>query len=210
MIPTLSARGRGLSPAIAAGLALIPLLALLPLAPAAAHHAEAILQLSPTPLSGLISGLAHPVLGPDHLLFLLALSLVGLRQRRRWMFALLAVGLLGSWAGLVLPGLPGAELLVALTLVLVAVVLLGRAPNGLLLPAFALHGYVLSASVLGWSTMPLATYLVGLAISQGLLLIVSLLLLVRLAATITSQLRRGLAYGLAAVGVLLGLASVLA
>jgi hypothetical protein len=58
--------------------------------------------------------------------------------------------------------------------------------------------------------MPLATYLVGLAISQGLLLIVSLLLLVRLAATITSQLRRGLAYGLAAVGVLLGLASVLA
>jgi urease accessory protein len=126
------------------------------------------------------------------------------------MFALLAVGLLGSWAGLVLPGLPGAELLVALSLVLVAVVLLGRAPNGLLLPAFALHGYVLSASVLGWSTMPLATYLVGLAISQGLLLIVSLLLLVRIAATITSQLRRGLAYGLAAVGVLLGLASVLA
>jgi urease accessory protein len=210
MIPSLLARGRGQSPAIAAGLAFTPLLALLPGGPAAAHHAEAILQLSPTPLSGLISGLAHPVLGPDHLLFLLALSLVGLRQRRGWMLALLAVGLLGSWAGLVLPGLPGSEPLAALSLVLVAAVLLGRAPRSLLLPAFALHGYVLSGSVLGWSAMPLATYLLGLAISQGLLLIVSLLLLVRLAATITPRLRRALAFGLAAVGVMLGLTSLLA
>lgn len=210
MIPSLPARGRCLSPAATAGLAFTPLLALLAGAPVSAHHAEAILQLSPTPLSGLISGLAHPALGPDHLLFLLSLSLVGLRQRRLWMLAMLAVGLLGSWAGLALPGLPGAEPLVALSLVLVALVLLGRAPIALLLPAFALHGYVLSASVLGWSTMPLATYLLGLAISQGLLLVISLLLLVRLAAAITPRLRRGLAYALAAVGVLLGLASALA
>jgi urease accessory protein len=43
-----------------------------------------------------------------------------------------------------------------------------------LLPAFALHGYVLSASVIGWEATPVLSYLVGLLISQGLLLILSL------------------------------------
>jgi urease accessory protein len=198
--------GRRAAPAFAAALVFALLLALLPLRPAAAHHAEAILKLSPTPFTGLISGLAHPVLGPDHLLFLLALSLVGLRQRRRWTLGLLVVGLLGSWAGLVLPGLPGAGLLVALSLVAVALVLLERVPRALLLPAFGLHGYVLSESVLGWSAMPVTFYLVGLAISQGLLLLISLVLLARLSATITPQLRQRLALALAGAGGLLALA----
>ncbi|MFM8604786.1 MAG: HupE/UreJ family protein [Cyanobium sp.] len=206
MNPSSHASGRTAAPAFAAALICAPLLALLPLRPAAAHHAEAILNLTPTPLSGLISGLAHPVLGPDHLLFLLALSLVGLRQRRRWTLALLVVGLLGSWAGLVVPGLPGAELLVALSLVVVALVLLERAPRALLLPAFALHGYVLSTSVLGWSAMLVTFYLVGLAISQGVLLLLSLVLLARLVAATTPQLRKRLAFALAGAGGLLALA----
>lgn len=210
MIHLVHGRGRSSLPAIAVPLLLAPVLALLLLHPAAAHHAEAVLQLSPTPISGLISGLAHPVLGPDHLLFLLALSLVGLRQRRRWMIALLAVGLSGSGLGLALPGLPGAELLVALSLVVVALVLLDRAPRSLLLPAFALHGYVLSASVLGWSTMPLATYLLGLAINQGLLLLLSLQLLSRLGGSFQPRQRRLLACGLAALGGLLALAPLAA
>jgi urease accessory protein len=204
------APGRGAAPAVAAALALAPLLALLPLRPAAAHHAEAILNLTPTPLTGLTSGLAHPVLGPDHLLFLLALSLVGLRQRFRWTLGLLVVGLLGSWAGLALPGLPGAELLVALSLVVVAMVLLDRMPRALLLPSFALHGYVLSESVLGWSTMPVAFYLVGLAISQALLLLIALVLLARLGAAITPQLRQRLSFALAGAGGLLALATLAA
>ena len=47
-------------------------------------------------------------------------------------------------------------------------------PRLLLLPAMALHGYVLSASVLGWSAMPVMTYLSGLLISQGSLLLLAL------------------------------------
>jgi urease accessory protein len=204
-----SVRRWGLFSALCAGLVFAPLLMLLHAAPSAAHHAEAILQLSPTPLSGLISGLAHPVLGADHLLFLLSLSMVGLQHRRRWMLSLLVVGLLGSWVGLVFPALPAMETLVALSLVLVALVLLGRAPRSLLLPAFAVHGYVLSASVLGWSSMPLITYLFGLAISQSLLLIASLVLLARLAAAITPLRRRLITWGLAGVGGLLALAPLL-
>jgi urease accessory protein len=179
-------------------------------APAAAHHAMELLDLQPTPSNGLVSGLLHPVLGPDHLLFLLALSLVGLRQRATWMFGLLAVGLLGSWAGLALPGLPHAESLVALSLAVVALVLLTRLPKALLLPAFALHGYVLSASVLGWSTTPLAAYLLGLAFSQGLLLFVSLRLLARFATALSLPTQRRLALALAGAGSFLALAPLLA
>ncbi|MEB3322827.1 MAG: HupE/UreJ family protein [Synechococcaceae cyanobacterium] len=180
-------------------LALPPLLLLA--APAArAHHLLEVMQLAPTPLSGLLSGLAHPVIGPDHLLFLVSLALVGLRHRVRWALALLATGLGGSALGLVLPGLPGAEALVALSLVVVGLVLAGRCPRALLLPAFALHGYVLSASVLGWTSVPLGAYLVGLLLSQGALLALALTVLRRGAGDLGAPLRHALAGGLIGCG----------
>ena len=173
-------QGREPSPArslrLAAAALPLGLLLLTLLAPPAAqaHHLTHLLHLKPTPLTGLLSGLAHPVLGPDHLLFLLALSLVGLRQRATWMLGLLAVGVGGSVLGLALPGLPLAEALVSFSLVVVALVLLGRLDRRLLLPAFALHGYVLSAAVLGWNPAPIGLYLVGLLLSQGALLLFAL------------------------------------
>ena len=177
------------------------LLALLVLAPAAqAHHLMELLHLQPTPFSGLISGLAHPLLGPDHLLFLLALALVGLQRRLSWMLGLLGTGLLGSALGLLLPGLPGSEALVSLSLVAVGLVLFGRLPAPVLLPAFALHGYVLSASVLGWSRAPVAFYLLGLLLSQGTLLLLSLTLLRRPAARLALRGRQLLAATLIGVG----------
>lgn len=153
--------------AAAAGLLVLP--------PAAeAHHLLLLMHLQPSPLTGFLSGLAHPILGPDHLLFLLALSLVGLQHRSFWMLSLLATGLGGSVAGLVLPGLPASEALVSFTLVVVALVLIARWDRRLLLPAFALHGYVLSSSVLGWSGGPLVSYLAGLMLCQSALLLVAL------------------------------------
>ena len=159
-------------------------------APAEAHHLLDVSSLSPTLLNGFLSGLAHPVLGPDHLVFLLALSLVGLRQRWHWMLGLLASGLAGSAIGLLLPGVPGAEALVAFSLVAVAMVLLDRWPRALLVPAIALHGYVLSASVLGWTSAPVSTYLLGLMVSQAALLLLALTLLNRLASRLSGQHRR--------------------
>ena len=35
-----------------------------------------------TPLQGLLSGIGHPLLGPDHLLFLLAIAFIGLARPR--------------------------------------------------------------------------------------------------------------------------------
>ena len=176
-------------------------LLLLTAGPASAHHVMHLFRLTPSPLSGLVSGLAHPVFGPDHLLFLLALGLVGLQKRLSWVLGLLATGLVGSCLGLALPGIPLAEPLVALSLVVVALVLLQRLPALLLVPAFALHGYVLSAAVIGWEQGPIGFYLVGLMISQGLLLTAALTLVRRWGMGLgASQLRL-------AAGVLIGVGS---
>jgi urease accessory protein len=124
------------------------------------------------------------------LVFLLALSLVGLGHRSAWMLALLLIGLAGSLLGLVVPGLPGTEALVSATLMLEALVLLAQWPVALLLPAFGLHGYALSSAVLGWTQGPLVTYLVGLFLGEGLLLLLALTVLRRLAAPGGEGLRR--------------------
>lgn len=187
----------------ALGYGLLGCLLLIPLwcaAPALAHHVADLGILRPTLLNGVLSGLAHPVLGPDHLLFLLALSLVGLQRRGRWALGLLVVGLLGSSAGVIWPGLPGAEVLVAGTLIVVALVLLRRLPALVLLPAMALHGYVLSGPVFGWTSMPLAAYGAGLLASQGSLLLLSLVVLRPAASRLTTTALRWLALTLIACG----------
>ena len=79
---------------------------LLLITPALAHHFADLSELQPSVPNGVLSGLAHPLLGPDHLLFLLALSLVGLQRRLGWALGLLLVGLVGGAAGLIWPGLP--------------------------------------------------------------------------------------------------------
>lgn len=204
--PSLLSRSRSMPGPVVAGTALVAPLLLG--SPALAHHVADLGQLAPTAFNGVLSGLAHPVLGPDHLLFLLALSLVGLQHRRRWSLGLLVVGLLGSAAGLLWPGLPGAEVLVACTLVVEALVLLRRLPLGLLLPAMALHGYVLSGPVFGWTSMPVAAYAAGLLISQGGLLILGLVLLRPLAARLSPAKLRWVALALAGCGATWAVAAV--
>ena len=199
-----SLRGSGLL--AGTGLSLL----LLSAAPAQAHHLLEITGLKPNAFNGFLSGLAHPVLGPDHLVFLLALALLGLQRKLPWVMGLLGVALAGSLAGLLWPGLPGAESLVALSLVLEALVLLQRAPALLLVPAMALHGYVLSATVLGWSAMPLSTYLLGLLVSQGLLLVIAIKGLSRLGEQLNSRTRLLLAAVLSGLGGFWLLSTVLA
>jgi urease accessory protein len=175
-------------------------LALLMAGPALAHHPMEAMHLVPNAFTGLLSGLAHPLLGPDHLLFLVALALVGLQRSGRWMLTLLAVGLAGTALGLAWPGLPAAELLVSLTLVVEGLVVLRRLPQMLLLPAFALHGYVLSSTVFGWESTPIATYLLGLLLSQGALLLLALVSLRGVAQRLDGQGRTLLAGSLIGIG----------
>ncbi len=195
--PGLPRGGQAFSFCLLCCLLLIPVLSDTPVL---AHHVADLGALRPTVLNGVLSGLAHPVLGPDHLLFLLALSLVGLQRRLRWSLGLLVVGLLGSATGLIWPGLPGAEALVAATLVVEALVLLRRLPALALLPAMALHGYVLSGPVFGWTTMPLTAYGTGLLLSQGSLLLMALVVLRPAVARLSPTALRWVALALIACG----------
>ena len=130
-----------------------------------------------TLVQGFISGIGHPLLGPDHLLFLVAIALVGWARPRRWLLPMLALGLLGSGVAQVVPladnFTPWAEAAVSLTLVLEGLVILERLPFITLLPAIALHGYLLGGTIVGAEPTPLVAYGIGLLVAQGSLLLIA-------------------------------------
>lgn len=124
-------------------------------------------------LSGLASGLAHPVIGIDHLAFVVGVGVLSAAAR-------LGVGPVLGFVGGTLAGclvhvagadLPLAETLVALSLlVLAAILALGRsaAPGRLAILALAgvLHGYAYGEAVVGAEPTALGAYLVGFALVQ--------------------------------------------
>jgi urease accessory protein len=144
--------------------------------PASAHHVMG----GKTPsdlIEGLLSGLGHPVIGPEHLAFLLAVGVVvgscGLS------LALPAVFVTGTALGVTLhlTGIvvPGAEIAVALS-VLLAGYLLARgrtlstlAWSALFGAAGVLHGYAFGESIVGAESTPVGAYLAGLVIVQSVL-----------------------------------------
>lgn len=143
---------------------------------AQAHHAMD----GATPVTvaqGMLSGLAHPVIEIDHLLFLLGAAVWVAASGLRHRVALAALALLAACgaAGTLLHAsgvtLPAAEVGVALTLLLTALALLrARAPAAaVLLMALLgglLHGYAYGESIVGAEPRPLGAYLAGLALVQ--------------------------------------------
>lgn len=151
-----------------AGLAL-----LLAALPASAHHAMDS-QIPSNAFEGFMSGLAHPVIGLDHLAFVVAAGLVAIGTRRGWIvpvvFVLAALGGTGlhlqSW------NLPMPEVMVSGSVVLFGLLLaLGRQLPVLALGAIALvagifHGYAYGESIVGAGMVPLTAYLVGFTAIQ--------------------------------------------
>ncbi len=144
---------------------------------ALAHHPFGMGE--STDLSGwqaLLSGIGHPLLGPDHLLFMLGIALVGLKRSIKWIFPLLALGLAGS--ALVqlqpLPDLvaPWAEALVSLTLAVEGLIVLNLVSTKWLLPMFSLYGYLLGSIIVGAESTPLIGYFLGLLLAQLFLLLI--------------------------------------
>ncbi|WP_186539947.1 HupE/UreJ family protein [Synechococcus sp. BIOS-E4-1] len=145
--------------------------------PAHAHHPFGMGDSTDlSALQGLLSGIGHPLLGPDHLLFLLAIALIGLPRPRTWVLPLLAAGLGGSVLSQFIPlpdaVAPWAEALVSLTLAAEGLMALFAIPSFLVLPLVALHGFLLGSTIVGAEPTPLATYFLGLLIGQGALLLV--------------------------------------
>ena len=129
-------------------------------------------------LQGLVSGLGHPLLGADHLVFLLAIVVITALTTRRWVLPLLASGLVGSGLAVLVGTISGPslglalELVVSLSLVAAGLVQAGKLPAWVLLPLMGVHGILLGEPMIGAEPTPLLAYGLGLLLSQGTLLLV--------------------------------------
>lgn len=142
-------------------------------APALAHHPLGG-RLPANAFEGLMSGLAHPILGPDHFIFVLAIGLLALRVSvGLWLPVVFVLGgLVGSGLHLSAGSLPLLEVGITGSLVLVGVFLArSQAPQGwamVLLGAIAglFHGYAFGEAIFGAEMTPLWSYLLGLTLVQ--------------------------------------------
>lgn len=159
--------------------------------PAFAHHAMG----GATPQTfaqGFLSGLAHPVIGLDHLAFLVVAMLLAcaLKGTARYLVPLVFIGATigGTVLHLGAANIPMSETLVALSVVIVGVLALTRRyPGALALSAiFAvsgiLHGYAYGESIVGAENTPLLAYLAGFAAIQYAIIVGGVLGLDKLAA----------------------------
>lgn len=150
-------------------------IALLLPTPALAHHGMGG-QPPETFFQGLLSGLAHPVIGLDHLLFLLMAGVLAgsLEAAARYRASALFVvsGLLGTSVHLAAIDLPAAEALIAISVIAGgALVRSSRRPGiaalaALFAVAGVVHGYAYGESIVGVVGAPLSAYLAGLVLIQ--------------------------------------------
>jgi urease accessory protein len=149
-------------------------LALSAATPALAHHMMGG-ALPSTFAEGLLSGLGHPIIGHDHLLAILAVGALAALFTRGVLLPVgfVAAALLGVGLHVGLVDLPAAELLIAVSLIVLGALLLAQrvlVPARALVILFALagvaHGYAFGESIVGAEPAPLVAYLLGLGLVQ--------------------------------------------
>lgn len=169
-------------------------LALTPL-PALAHHPMG--GMAPRSLwEGFASGIGHPVIGLDHLAFLLAAGVLAAGLARpaalRAVISFLLTGVAGVLLHLNAIEIGPVELVVAASALVAGAVLLLRGAKPIsatrLLPAgFALaglfHGHAFAEAVIGAEEAPILAYLAGLTVIQGALMLGAMALTQRLGAS---------------------------
>ncbi len=123
---------------------------------------------------GLLSGLGHPVIGPDHAAFIVAAGFfLALIEGGMWgVPALICGSLIGAALHLTGFVLPGSEAGVALSVILIGGLVMIRREvklsllaGGLAL-AGILHGYAYAESIFGAEATPLVAYLIGFSLVQ--------------------------------------------
>jgi urease accessory protein len=126
-------------------------------------------------MEGLLSGLGHPVIGIDHLAFIVAMGIAvgvaGLHLALPALFIVVsAIGVALHVQGI---ALPATEVVVALSVLIAGAVLasgraIGTAGWAVLFAVAGLfHGYAFGESIYGAEATPLAAYLIGLVVVQA-------------------------------------------
>jgi urease accessory protein len=138
---------------------------------------------------GFLSGLGHPVIGLDHLAFVIAMGLIAAPLRRGAVMpvAFLVAGAAGAGLHLERIGLPFAEAAIALSVMAIGALIVSQRPlptaalAGLFALAGPFHGHALAESIVGAEPAPLAAYLAGLATVQSMIALAAMHVARRLA-----------------------------
>jgi urease accessory protein len=161
-----SIQSKGLAIAIAFSLLVVA-------SPASAHHAMGG-KMPSTFFEGFLSGLAHPVIGVDHLAFIVAIGLFAALKPQGLVIPIAFVlsAMLGTGIHLLGITLPVVELIVSGSILLFGILLaLKNSPNILIMVALSaiaglFHGYAYGEAIFGAQTTALVAYLVGFTVIQ--------------------------------------------
>ena len=127
-----------------------------------------------TALHGFLSGIGHPLIGFDHLAFIVGVGLIAAFHRARlFMPVAFVVGTIaGTMLALAAVSLPLAEVVITASVMIAgAVVMRGKATDiraaaALAAGAGLFHGWAYGAAVVGAEPTPIIAYLVGFAVIQ--------------------------------------------
>ncbi|MDA8870739.1 HupE/UreJ family protein [Rhizobiaceae bacterium] len=141
--------------------------------PAFAHHPMGG-ETPETAVQGLLSGIGHPVLGLDHLAFIVAVGIAAVLAGSRFVLplAFIALTLAGTGLHLMAVDLPLVEPVIALSVLAVGAMLAsGRAfPVAAYAALFAVaglfHGFAYGEAIFGAEATPLVAYLAGFGLTQ--------------------------------------------
>ncbi len=141
--------------------------------PALAHHPLGG-GLPANMFEGFLSGVGHPVIGLDHLAFVIAAGLVAATKPRGFLIpiAFVAASLLGTVLHLQLVSLPAPEIVISASVLLFGAILaIGQRLSlrtVMLLGALAgtFHGYAYGEAIFGAEASPMVAYLAGFATVQ--------------------------------------------
>lgn len=125
-------------------------------------------------IQGFLSGLGHPVIGLDHLAFVITIGLIAAGLRHGWVVPVLFVTTAIAGTGLHLIGadLPQPELVISGSVLLFGAFLaLGRPLPPIFVMVLAsiaglFHGYAYGEAIIGAQMNPLLAYLFGFSVIQ--------------------------------------------
>ncbi|MBE9061372.1 HupE/UreJ family protein [cf. Phormidesmis sp. LEGE 11477] len=148
--------------------------------PALAHHPFG----GTTPTSwvqGFLSGLGHPIIGPDHFVFTIIVGLLAIRSKPAVVVPMVFLGatLAGTGIHLMELNLPTPEFFISLSVVLFGVIAAYGRQMSLtaivILSAMAgiFHGYAYGEAVVGAEMTPLLAYLAGFTLIQAAIMAVA-------------------------------------
>lgn len=132
-------------------------------------------------VEGFLSGLGHPVIGLDHLTFVIAAGLLAVLLNRGFIIpiAFVVASLAGTGIHLMSLDLPAPELFISASVLLFGILLaMKNQPNktvAIVLAAVAglFHGYAYGEAIVGAEMTPLVAYLLGFASIQTAIALVA-------------------------------------